>query len=372
MSLEKERQQAQLVWLASGRQIEVGDRAALPLPLQRLVATEAISPHVEETFTSGLTAQVYKITAAGRSWTLKCKRQESLVKNVDGQTSFLNEVQRRRDFTDLKGTPEGAAQFAHVVDTQYASLLDGVILSPWIEGKTLQRFDGRAFDQLFATIVNLELGGFFEWDFCPGNVIDDGARVMLFDFGYMYRFEPRQHYNSNGLATPLFHGIERFETRNFFDHLLRNPLGLDEAGLLGLYREEKQYALTHYQAKAARLERMGATAEVLTWQRGITQRWQRALSASTALHELYVLERFRSNVLDLFDDLHGKSCTPITLKKADVAIQSLHEHFALLKEADGLFFGDETKTRDELLAKYQDLRHKASEYQLPGAVSDAM
>lgn len=364
MNLEKARQQAQLAFQASGQQIEVGTRDDLPLPLSLLTATTAASPHVEAVFDSGLTAQVYKIRASGQAWTLKRRRAECLVRNVDGQTSFLNEVQRRRDLTALQRNAATAAPFGHIVETRYASLLDGVILSPWIAGEQLQHFDGRVFDQLFGTIVNLELAGFFEWDFCPGNILDDGVRLTLFDFGYMYRFDPQRHYNNNGLATPLFHGIERFETRNFFDHLLRNPRGLDEAGLLAAFREEKTYALKHYEDKLVRLERAAAAPEVLRWQREIVERWRAALAGAQALQQLYLVEGFRSNVLDLLDDLHGESCTPLTLRKAECAVSLLREHFMLLVEQHGLFFGDEAMSQAELIRKYKRLRGRAMEVQL--------
>ena len=344
----------------------VGERSTLPLPLETLKTLTAESPHVVQAFDSGLTALVYRLRAGGRDWTLKRQRPESLVRNVDGQTSFLNEVQRRADFTALKADPERAPRFTHIVETRYASLLDGVILSPWIEGERLQRFDARVYEQLFGAIVDLELAGFFEWDFCPGNVLDDGERVTLFDFGYMYRFEPRQHYNNNGLATPLFHGIERFETRNFFGHLVRNPERLDERGLLSLFREEKTAALTHYEHKRARLEAMGAEAHVLRWQEDINARWRRALGGDDALGRLYLVEGFRSHVLDLFDDLHGRSCTPTTLTRAEWVLGVLREHFTLLGEERGLFFGDEALSQPELLRKYTQLREKAREYQLPG------
>jgi hypothetical protein len=54
------------------------------------------------------------------------------------------------------------------------------------------------------------------------------------------------------------------------------PQGLDEEGLLAAYREEKPYALKHSEDTLSRLEAMKA------------------------------VEGFRSNVLELFDDLHGK------------------------------------------------------------------
>ncbi len=59
-----------------------------------------------------------------------------------------------------------------------------------------------------------------EWDLCPGNLLMDNGHLWLFDFGYMYPFQPLQSYNSNGLQDPLFHACERFETRFFFGRLL--------------------------------------------------------------------------------------------------------------------------------------------------------
>ncbi len=55
-----------------------------------------------------------------------------------------------------------------------------------------------------------------EWDLCSGNLlVDRQEQLWLFDFGYMYPFDPLREFNSNGLADPLFHFVERFETRFF-------------------------------------------------------------------------------------------------------------------------------------------------------------
>ena len=109
---------------------------------------------------------------------------------------------------------------------------------------------------------------------------------------------------------------------------------------------------------------MKAARPVLAWQRAINARWEQALASSAALQQLYLLEAFRSNVLDLLDDLHGQSCTPMTLRKADFALEMLRDHFPLLKAQQALFFGDETATQPGLLGKYQALRLKASTFQL--------
>ncbi|WP_028865477.1 hypothetical protein [Psychromonas aquimarina] len=363
MDLEQQRQQQQKLFAESGRNIEIGDLKGFPLTLAQLKATSSVSDYVVESFNSGLTAVVHHLQFADQHWTLKLKRPVSLVNNIDGQTSFLNEVQRRRDLTLLKQSEPSA--FKHIIDTQFASFTEGIILSPWINGEPPLIFSQRLFEQIFSCIVNLELNGLFEWDFCPGNIlVDTDNEIKLFDFGYMYQFDPQKHFNSNGRATPLFHGIERFETRFFFDYLMKNPLNLSESDLFELYRLEKQCALPAYQLKLQRLRDAGAEASVISRQYVINQSWEKALASESALTELYLVESYRSNVLDLLDDLHGQSCSPYTIKKADLILGFISSNFARLQKGDAFFFGDEKLTRDELIIKYTLLRKDAQRFQL--------
>ena len=73
------RQQAQLAFVASGAELQVGQPQDCPLPLATLVATDGSEPYVSRTLSGGLTAHVYRIEAAGRSWTLKRARERCLV-----------------------------------------------------------------------------------------------------------------------------------------------------------------------------------------------------------------------------------------------------------------------------------------------------
>jgi len=361
--MEQQRQLAQQAFADSGQNIEIGTLQGFPLTLQQLQNTTKDSSYVLQTFNSGLTAVVHHIQVNGQSWTLKLKRPVSLVNNIDGQTSFLNEVQRRRDLVKLKQVqPEN---FKHIVDTQFASFQDGIILSPWIEGKPITVLNKEIFQQVFTVISNLELSGLFEWDFCPGNILlDTQNEIKLFDFGYMYLFDPKCHFNSNGQNTPLFHGVERFETRFFFDFLLKNPLKLGRDALLALYKIEKQCALQAYRRKLAKLIALGANKEVISRQQAINQRWQTALANDRALQDLYLLESYRSNVLDLLDDLHGQSCTAYTLKKADLVLHIISKQFEKISASDGFFFGDEQLTKNELISKYRQFRQDAERFQL--------
>ncbi len=320
-------------------------------------------PWVREVFDGGLTARVFRIHAAGRDWTLKKARASAGVHNVDGQTSFLNEVQRRADLTRLKAEPGGTQRFAGIVDTQYASLRRGILLSPWIEGRIARDWDERSLGQLFEQLVELYLAGLFEWDLCPGNILDDGQRIMLFDFGYMYRFDPLTQFNSagDGASEPMFHPVERFESRNFGAWLLDKEQAEGLAAALAAFRREKAVALPAYDRLRAALAARGAQPAMLARFEGLTARWREALRGDAAA--LYLAENWRSHVLDLADDLHGRSCTPMTLRRADWLLAALAEHFDTLVALRALFGPDQGRPQDELLADYRERRRQAECFQ---------
>ena len=314
MTPEQQRHHAQLAFAASGAELEVGRLADCPLPIEQLLATTAGSPWVTRHFAGGLTAEVYRIEAGGRRWTLKRARQRCKVQNIDGQTSFLNEVQRRADIQCLKAAPGGAERFAALVDTQYASYRRGLLLSPWIDGAAVHDWDEQRLLQLFDCLHQLLLEGLFEWDLCPGNLLDDGC-IRLFDFGYMYRFDPLREFNSNGTATPHFHGAERFETRSYYAYLLDLEQRRGSAAALSALELEKRIALDCYQRLRQALAKRGASRDVLAWLDDIIGAWQRALRHDLA--RLYLREAWRSHWSDLDDDLRGQTCTPLTLQRLD-------------------------------------------------------
>lgn len=135
MNLEQQRQQTQQAFVDSGKNIQIGSLQGLSSTLEQLKNTNAESNYVVEVFNTGLTAVVYHLKIDNQHWTLKQKRKVSLVNNIDGQTSFLNEIQRRQDLSKLQQQKKEC--FKHIVDTQFASFIDGIILSPWIVGNPL-------------------------------------------------------------------------------------------------------------------------------------------------------------------------------------------------------------------------------------------
>lgn len=361
MNSDQHRQQSQLAFVASGRDIEVGDRRSLPFTVEELRKLSGGESFVVARLDGGLTAEVWHLRADGRDWTLKRARERCLVQNVDGETSFLNEIQRRADIEALKAQPGGRERFAGLVDTCWGSFREGLLLSPWIEGRGVGDWDERRLVQLFAQLEELVLAGLFEWDLCPGNLLDDGA-IRMFDFGYMYRFDPLREFNSNGLAAPLFHAAERFETRNFFATLLDLERGEGLAAALAAFEREKRVALDCYLRLAARFAARGASGAVLDWLSAITGRWATALKGG--LDDLYLAEGWRSHRLDLDDDLRGASCTKRTLARTDWLIAAAREHHPALLGLDALFWEDAGLDREALIARLEADRARAERLQL--------
>ncbi|CAN7472961.1 hypothetical protein [Rhizobacter sp. LjRoot28] len=360
---ESARRQSQLDLVARGHEVEVGTPDACPLPLADLLQLHAGHPAVVSVHDSGLTAVVYCVRAKGHDWAVKRARPRCLVNNVDGQTSFLNEVQRRAELTALRHAPGGGERFAGVIDTVYASVRRGIIVSPWIEGEPVLQWDERRLEQVFDTGRELVRAGFFEWDFCPGNVMDDGRRVHLFDFGYMYRFDPLRHFNSagDGLAAPQCHLAERIETRHAFAAFLELEASRGVEAALEAFRMEKRIALRTYRRLAAELRDDGASDAVCRWLGGIADKWDHALAGD--LNALYLEEGWRSHVIDLEDDLNGQTCTPATLRRTDWLLSALDtSHMALVK-AGALFGSDQGLSATELRSVYEAKRRAAQGFQ---------
>ncbi|WP_019342584.1 hypothetical protein [Stutzerimonas stutzeri] len=354
------RQQAQLAFTASNAELEVGHPDDCPLPLATLATTSGSEDYVSRVLSGGLTAHVYRIEAQGRSWTLKRARERCLVQGTDGQTSFLNEVQRRAELRELKARPELAERLTGIVDTCYASFRCGLLLSPWIDGEVVEDWNETRLTDLFDNVISLASLGLFEWDLCPGNVLDDG-RIRLFDFGYLYRFDPLHEFNSDGLASPAFHPVERFETRQFFAWLLSREQ-LEGNRALAAFRLEKEIALAHYQRWRCELAERGATVTVLERLDQIIHSWQSSLVGST--EALYLREAWRSHRLDLADDLDGQTCTPLTLVRLAWLHDMVSARYADLV-ASGALASEADPRREALLDQLTLAQTHAMSWQVP-------
>lgn len=357
------RRKSQLAFLNSNKEIQVGRKEDLPLAFETIEEINQDSPWVERV-QDGMTSTVYKIKVDGQYYALKKKRKKILAKNIDGQISFLNEIQRRRDFEKLRRTVPQLC--SGIVETIYASLKHGFIISPWIEGKRITHLDrSDIFDNLFETIYYLECNGFFEWDLCSGNLLlVDDKQVKLFDFGYTYLYNPLSEYNSVGKDEPIFHGVERFETRMLMRYLIIEGEKMGEDKMFDVYRIEKEVALKYYMKKLRWSEEHKADDDVIIWIKKIMELWELGLTNKDNLKQLFMLESFRSYVLDVNTDINGDCCSWMTLKKVDRILKMLSSDYDLLKENNGLFWGDEILGKKKLIEKYNRKKLLVKKYKV--------
>ncbi|SHE48536.1 phosphotransferase [Vibrio gazogenes] len=358
-----QRHETQQQFEESGANLFVGNIEQCPISPQQLALTTRDSPYVVQTFNSGLTAEVYRIRFNGKDYTLKKKRSVARVQNPDGRFSFLNEVQRRSDFQKLKDDPQTSEAFRCIVETIYADYRLGIILSDWIEGDSVKQLTPLLLSQLFSTLNACEKVGLFEWDLSSGNLlVDRHQKLWLFDFGYMYRFDPLTEFNSNGIDTPLFQFCERFETRFLSGWLLEQDYSHRQS--LALFRHVKQAAVDILEDKILWLQRNRADHAILYYTEQLRAQYLTALESEEALEDLFTLEMFRSNVLDIEDDLDGKSCTPTTIKRVDTVLEMVEKFYTLLKEQGALFFHNEGKSKAQLIESYQNKLSLVKQYQL--------
>ncbi len=356
LTLDARRQQANLAFIASGADYAFGDPAALPLPVAALQALAADSPGVEALHDGGLTAEVLCLNHAGRRWAVKRARPECRVHNDDGRTSFLNELQRHAELAPLV--------LPGVVAPVYGSLRAGLVVSPWIAGCHPGVLDDRQAASLLQAACALAEHGFFEWDYCAGNLLDDGERLWLYDFGYCYRFDPLTQFNSagDGLNHPRHHPVERIEARHLFGALLDAG---DETQALPRFIAFKRLAARAYDDLADRIAQHGASAAVLRHYRGLAAGWREHLARDPA--ELYLADAWQAHAGDLADDLHGRSCTPRTLRRAAWLLRALREHGPALRAGGALTPDDAALGDAALQTRYREREALARQILLQAA-----
>ena len=358
-----ERQKQQLQFEKSGKNLIVGNIDNCPISPQQLALTTETSPYVVEAFQSGLTAEVFRVRFDGKDYTLKKKRPKAKVQNINGQLSFLNEVQRRSDLQKRKDSPHTSVDFECIVPTVYADYQLGIILSDWIEGQPVNDISSSLLYQLFSTLSACEKIGLFEWDLCSGNLlVDDDNKLWLFDFGYMYPFDPLTELNSDGLNAPFFQFCERFETRFLSGWLVQQHYSHQES--LALFKNVKHEALSVLLEQCKWLQRNEASSAVLSHKKALVTKYQTALQSEQALEDLFIVEMFRSHVLDIEDDLDGKSCTSTTLKRVNTVLEMINNHYDFLSEQGALFYHNEGKTKQQLISDYREKLALVNEYQL--------
>jgi tRNA A-37 threonylcarbamoyl transferase component Bud32 len=358
-----QRRKKQLDFYQSDKNIVIGDVKDLPISIEELIDVTADSAIVEKVFDSGLSAIVYKLKIGRDYYTLKKVREKILVENVDGQTSFLNEVQKRKILFECKKSNQDL--YDGIVDTLYANFRKGIILSKWIEGNEVVFYNEAILNHLFKTMFAMMRAGIFENDPTTGNIVCKDDRITLFDFGYAYEMDPLKDINMEGFEAPVLHPAERFEARAFMIHLfdIEQIHGIEKA--CSLYRVEKRVASKQYKDYAKWVSDRKGNSRVVDYFDEIANTWDVALETSEDTLTLYQTEKFRSFLVDVIDDISGKSCTPDTLLKVEYVSSYLGNNYSQLLESGALQFEDmNTLGYSDLVEKFNDFKISVELYQL--------
>lgn len=362
MNVAENRRANQLLLLQSSYELQVGSIDSIPFTKEELSQIARGWKDVVEVYDSGCTAIVYKVQKDGKLYNVKKKRKQITVQNVDGQTSFLTEIQRRYDFERLR---HGNKILRNgLIKTHYASFQEGVIVSDWIEGTHPTQLSRQFFQNLFTLVFTLEKHGYFDWDLSMGNILVHHEVVTLFDFGYCYPFDPLHMFNPDGLSLPQFHFVERFESRSFVQFLYDYGQTHTQQELLHIYRIEKEEALVIYQRKLEYLLQNHANHKVIYFYQLQIQRYKDCLRSDELLWKDYVLERCKSYIIEIHDDLSGHTCTKNTLLKCDQLVLDLKNYEYLLKSENILTEEECKMTLSNLLEKYKEIRKEIIRYQI--------
>lgn len=356
MGYTETRRNKQKAFLKSKQNIIIGTLNHFPLKLDQLVNIENEKIFYQK-IESGLTSFIYNIELDNHKYNLKIKRDKILVDNPDGETSFLNEVQRRFEFEDIRKTNKIIDR--GIVKTVYANLNQGVILSEYIEGIHLTNYTKYDLTSLFDLLFELDINGFFEWDLCSGNILKENDRIVLFDFGYMYKFNPLQHFNSEGLKEPDFHPIERFETRHFL-HVLRD---MNETDSMRQYRLLKSLTKDYFIKKVRWLIINNADFEVINMYNEKITQIANIIENKDLMKQSFISDMYRATVMDIMDDISGKTCTIHTINKLEFVKTIIEHNYETLKETESLL-NEEGLSKEDLIVKYNEISKLVLQYQI--------
>ncbi|PJG60769.1 hypothetical protein [Aeromonas cavernicola] len=327
-------------------EISVGRERDCPLPVTQLLELKESHPSVLKLYQHGRTAEVFHLKLNGRHWCLKRCRQEALLAHPDGKTAFLTELERRREIEALRELHP--TLLANVVCTSFGSAQAGILVSPWLRGEPVHCLNERNLAQMLDVEAELARWGWFDWDPNPSNLLDDGEQISLFDFGYMWTFDPRFEYNSNGLLDPEFHVVERLETCTL------SGLWLAEVAPLPQFRYWRELCLKWVQRETDHLTRAGASALVLDRLHQLQRQWTAALASDDELTRNWLHDMYRSHRLNVISTQEGTSSDPLVQDRLDWLLRVLTDHYPQL--APGLTAQEVALGQAGLLEQWQQHR----------------
>jgi hypothetical protein len=305
----------------------------------------------------GLTSKNFNIEVQGIKYNIKLQRRPILVQNEDGQTSFLNEIQRREELEVLRKSNPIIDQ--GIVKTIYANLRDGIIISEFISLDHGDPYTQENLLELRQLLFELDINGFFEWDLTASNILMRQGHVTLFDFGYMYKYSPLLEYNNEGTKHPNFHPLERFETRYYMHYIST----LNHKDSQVAHRFYKRLMMEYFTDKAKWIKKQKGNPKIIQTYRKMAHNLSKHLKDPKLYQILYVGDMYSMLALEIRDDLSGKCCSSKTLDNVAKMKTLIQNKYSLLHASKRLLEEDNL-TKEDLLLHYIDIEQKVEESML--------
>lgn len=265
-----------------------------------LEAAQKLLPGIDEVHQEGCTSIVYRYNYESHSYAIKVKRKDIPQFPKDLYYSFDIEMAFRfvSQIFEING----------ICKTLYTNNSPKVMISDWISGcyiKNMNAIDVTAVAHAFELMLDLQKMGFFIFDLNMSNIKYKDGMPYLYDFGYVYPFNPRiecNPYTINRVPDMYFDNLERYKTT----HIMRYISNIERTnGSLVAIQQYELFAdiFLQYQQKWLLYLKERDAAAWLCDRAELNIMWYSS-ERETATTERYILDKFLSYILTLEEGIY--------------------------------------------------------------------
>jgi len=294
-----------------------------------LCEAQEILPSITDINTSGSTSIVYKVIFGQECLAVKIRKDKM------HSAFFKNEIEKRCN-ENIKMLPE----------MFFASEKNGVIISKWIEGKTLKNIDTRyvhiSLEKILSLTADMIKEGYYDDDFTPSNIIYTKECAKVIDAGTLFRCNTKQlNPYCDGLS--MQNMFSRLLYRNVMVYLIRlGRIGCEDTS----FKIYKDFMPKFIDALKSIGELLSSNHLVSFWNNYRDAYEQNILSSfirDKYLCHMYILSE---NLADNYYDNH----TTTRLKEL---IMLLENNYDSLSSNEHLIFEDINFDKKDCLLKYK-------------------
>ncbi len=298
----------------------------------------------------GFTSIVYEYIAPDRTkYAIKVKRSVIETKSFDLFASFDNELLRRIDFLklELKG----------IAKTLYASSKYNFIVSEWVEGvyiKHMSKISRSFISEALQLVLRLETHGFFDFDMNMTNIIySQCGQPYIFDFGCIYRFDPRKECNPYGVKDTFFDGLERYKNTHMMRYLTRLERNGQNETAFDIYVVFVKVFKEVQKQKLNYLNALGADSWLLQRSHDCWK-WYESCDVLEDFTTRFVVDKYLSYVSTLEESQYYGIFDERYFSRVFELFHIMENDFNCLCNSNMMFEDDKALNKKSLIEKYRD------------------